>query len=487
MTIRQKSLIYLIAQVVFTLILVVFVFYQVRNISGNIQNELPQDIATLNQSVYVKYLAEKTLFYDEVLTQSVRNFVFTQDELWKNRYTENEALLDKLIKDAKSTGTFQDQENFEKLSQVNIALVDLEYTAFHLVDAGANTEALHLLDSDNYWNLKLEYVESMRDYMASKDREIDKLMQKMQELVESHSESQASFLESVIAGISGYTALTLAFTWISILFFGRQIVSNITLLRYGARRIEEGDFDYKINVNSKDEFQDLAQGFNAMAVNLKVMTEEITENRLKEQLEKQRQKFSRDLHDHLGILISSLKIQLERLKPAIADKYDSVYREIVKLLNETYSQVRELANNPVPGTIADKGLKVSLSELCSRTQMIFELNVSFITNLKEADFTDDQKTTIYSMIRELMNNTVKHANATKIDLQVIRHDDQYVIMYEDNGKGFDPEILERVEGKGHKNIQMRVAQIAGNLHIDSQKGRGTTITVEIPATTNDRS
>jgi signal transduction histidine kinase len=83
-------------------------------------------------------------------------------------------------------------------------------------------------------------------------------------------------------------------------------------------------------------------------------------------------------------------------------------------------------------------------------------------------------------LQEVVNNIIRHAQASVISIQLIRHDDELVLVVEDNGIGFNVNNHNESEGIGIRNIRSRVDFLNGNLNIDSYPGKGTTITVEIP-------
>ncbi|MBP9932163.1 MAG: ATP-binding protein, partial [Chitinophagaceae bacterium] len=86
----------------------------------------------------------------------------------------------------------------------------------------------------------------------------------------------------------------------------------------------------------------------------------------------------------------------------------------------------------------------------------------------------------FRVLQELMNNIMKHAQATEVTIQLIREGAEFTIMIEDNGKGFDVQKIKKEGGIGLKNIESRVAYLNGRIDYDSQPGRGTTVTVDIP-------
>jgi signal transduction histidine kinase len=85
---------------------------------------------------------------------------------------------------------------------------------------------------------------------------------------------------------------------------------------------------------------------------------------------------------------------------------------------------------------------------------------------------------IYRIVQEAVNNILKHADAKEISIQLIGQEDHLSIMIEDDGKGFDTST--KKTGRGLKNIVTRSLWLNGHINIDSQPGRGTTITTEIP-------
>ena len=87
---------------------------------------------------------------------------------------------------------------------------------------------------------------------------------------------------------------------------------------------------------------------------------------------------------------------------------------------------------------------------------------------------------VYRIVQELIGNTLKHAKASEISIQLNEYDDSVNLMVEDDGVGFDPLKLRKEAGIGLENLKARVAKLGGTLNIDSGKGAGTTISIDIP-------
>jgi signal transduction histidine kinase len=87
---------------------------------------------------------------------------------------------------------------------------------------------------------------------------------------------------------------------------------------------------------------------------------------------------------------------------------------------------------------------------------------------------------LFRVLQEIVNNIIKHANATEINIQFVKHDKELSLLVEDNGVGFDTKKREDFEGIGLKNIELRIKFLKGNVYFDSFLGKGTTVNIEVP-------
>ena len=114
---------------------------------GNTDNYLIEIRDNMNDKLY---RAEMMQYYDEVLAQSARNYVFTTDKKWEQRYKQIEPLSDKLLKDAIEKADAENKNFFSKMDDANQKLVKMECTAISYVNNAKSTQAIELLDSDEY-------------------------------------------------------------------------------------------------------------------------------------------------------------------------------------------------------------------------------------------------------------------------------------------------------------------------------------------------
>jgi signal transduction histidine kinase len=142
------------------------------------------------------------------------------------------------------------------------------------------------------------------------------------------------------------------------------------------------------------------------------------------------------------------------------------------------TELRTIASNMMPASLLQLGLKVALKDLCE--SFISEnLNIDFQCIGLKDNIPVDKQVTIYRIVQELLNNVVRHARAKNVLLQCSQYDDSFMITIEDDGVGFDPEILNEKKGMGMTNIKARVAYLDGKFEIMSSDGQGTSINIEV--------
>ena len=201
--------------------------------------------------------------------------------------------------------------------------------------------------------------------------------------------------------------------------------------------------------------------------------------------EQERIRLSRELHDGLAPLLSSVKNNLESIEPGIGgleQKKMEYFQNSLSLLNESMNEIRTMAKALMPRILEDFGLKTALKDLCSKIDST-TLQVNFYTNVEpKRRFTKSIEIAMYRIGQELMNNILKYANATVVSVQLIAHEDSIVLMVEDNGKGYDINAVKNSDrtGLGLKNIESRVKSLDGTFTVDSHIEKGTVSTVEIP-------
>jgi signal transduction histidine kinase len=196
-------------------------------------------------------------------------------------------------------------------------------------------------------------------------------------------------------------------------------------------------------------------------------------------IESERQRVAQDLHDSVGGLLAAAKIQLESLtaqKPELSEDED--WNKIRELLDETVAETRHIARNMQPSALLEFGLVTALRDLTARVKGKGVPHISF---QHIGEFGDLDRTTAlncYRIVQELVQNSLKHARATEILVQITRTDNQIALLVEDDGAGFDPENAKK--GMGTDNLLRRAQFLKGEMNVQSSKGQGTSTLVTVP-------
>ena len=198
--------------------------------------------------------------------------------------------------------------------------------------------------------------------------------------------------------------------------------------------------------------------------------------------ERERRRIAGDLHDGVGQTLSAALLNLNYLFKRInegnaADQ--QVMDNVLALVTDSYQEMRSISHQMMPNALLKAGLAASIKEFLDAIDgknIKVHLSVSGLS-----DRLDQQlETVLYRTVQEAVNNVIKHANASRLTIQIMKYEEGISVTIEDNGDGFDPSDLEYGGGIGVKNIRARVALLQGSVDVDSAPGRGTLLAVHIP-------
>ena len=188
--------------------------------------------------------------------------------------------------------------------------------------------------------------------------------------------------------------------------------------------------------------------------------------------EKARSRFSKELHDGLGPLLSSAKMSLTALS---RDEQQSEQREIIDnttyVIDEAIRSLREISNNLSPHVLNDFGLARGVQNFIDKSAAMHDVKIRFSTNLRGERFDTDVEVILYRVICELINNSLKHAACRTINLSLAQNGPELTLDYTDDGRGFNPQAMMDC-GMGLSNISSRVNSLGGLFRITSSKGKG---------------
>lgn len=190
--------------------------------------------------------------------------------------------------------------------------------------------------------------------------------------------------------------------------------------------------------------------------------------------EQERGRLAKDLHDGLGPLLSASRIYLHKIKNKGTDDKESL-KKLEEIIDESLRGIKEISNNISPHILRNFGLVYALKSFTEKIGDKCEIDIIYNCNTSER-FNEIIEVTIYRVLTELINNTIKYAQTHKAKILVIKENGQLYIEYEDEGIGFDyHETLTKNKGFGLLNIKSRIESIGGQYKFISEPGKGVSI------------
>ena len=197
--------------------------------------------------------------------------------------------------------------------------------------------------------------------------------------------------------------------------------------------------------------------------------------------EQERTRLAKDLHDGLGGMLSGIKYSFESIKGNMIMTTDNqqVFERSMDMLDSSIKEMRRVAHNMMPESLLKFGLDTALKDFCNHINKTGAVQIDYLSlGLANASINQTVAITIYRIVQELINNTLKHAKAETVIVQITKTEHQLTITVEDDGEGFDTLILKKSQGMGWTNILHRVEFLKGNLNVDSEYSKGTSVHIE---------
>ena len=211
-----------------------------------------------------------------------------------------------------------------------------------------------------------------------------------------------------------------------------------------------------------------------LALQQKLKQQQITEVVLGAQ-ERERFELGQELHDNINQILATSKLYLD---VAIEDKEPRIELLIKsrKNISMAIEEIRKLSKELITPTLNDLGLIQSIKELIRSIQTVKKMKIRLnIFGLDENSLLPEQKLNVYRIIQEQLNNILKHAQATTVEIELNKVKEQISLQVKDDGKGFDPRI--RRQGIGISNIISRAELYNGKVEIESAPGKGCRLEV----------
>jgi len=216
----------------------------------------------------------------------------------------------------------------------------------------------------------------------------------------------------------------------------------------------------------------------AIAVELSRRVARESFRRVLEGQEVERHRLARELHDETGQALTSILLGLKSVEEAPdAGATSEALAELRELLVATLQDVRRLAVELRPKVLDDFGLVAAVERLAETFSERSEMEVHFEARLGADRLPGVAETTLYRIVQEALTNVVKHAQANKVSILLVRRGGTATAVIEDDGRGFEPGELDD-EGLGLPGMRERVGLLDGRLTVESS-GNGTTVAAEV--------
>ena len=193
--------------------------------------------------------------------------------------------------------------------------------------------------------------------------------------------------------------------------------------------------------------------------------------------EKERSRFAKDLHDGFGQMISILNLNLKSLEKSGSNR-NEIFENSSQVLEEMYQELKSICFNLMPQTLIKHGISAAINEFAARINAADQVHVETDFFGLEERLSEVQEISIYRITQEWVNNLIKYSDASKVTIQLTQDENEITLMIEDNGMGFELELLKSGTGNGWRNMNSRANLIKGDLEVDTTPGiRGNTMIV----------
>ena len=199
--------------------------------------------------------------------------------------------------------------------------------------------------------------------------------------------------------------------------------------------------------------------------------------------DRERRRIASELHDQIGQALVFAKMKLKGLPELVGMKqFNDTIEEICGMVDQTIQSTRTLTFDLSSPLLEERGFEAALAEwLEEQVEHAHGIKCRFETDGQRKLLADDVRLVLFKAARELLINVVKHAKARKVRVESRRDGDRIYVTVEDNGMGFDPPVPGgKLRGFGLFSIRERLRPLGGEMHVDSEPGRGTQVTLTAP-------
>ncbi len=268
----------------------------------------------------------------------------------------------------------------------------------------------------------------------------------------------------------------------------QRVTDPIQNLVTQTRQVAAGDYDAKVTLSRIKEIRELGMAFNEMVeqirkyrAGVRQYVADITRTQ-----EEERKRIARELHDDTVQSLIAINQRLELTKVTLEDPTDArpLLNEVKTMVTGAIASVRQFSRDLRPLALEDLGLLAAIQYQVNQLAQSEGIDVHFHVEGEIGELPADMEVSIYRILQETLNNVKKHANATEVKVTGIFSEDQIILTIKDNGQGFEvPEAMTDFASSGSfgmMGLQERAQLFGGNLVVQSEPNKGTTVHLVIP-------
>ncbi|CAI8335075.1 MAG: Oxygen sensor histidine kinase NreB [Flavobacterium sp. SCGC AAA160-P02] len=194
--------------------------------------------------------------------------------------------------------------------------------------------------------------------------------------------------------------------------------------------------------------------------------------------ETERKQIAETLHDHVSTLLSSASLHLQAYKKIFNGSTPVELDKSQTIINEASQKIRDLSHTLVSSILLKFGLGYAIKDMAEKYSN-YHLEILYETKYIQR-YEQGFEIKLYNIIQEFVNNILKHSEATNAKILLVEKKNKLYLSVQDNGKGFDKSQIIDKNGLGINQIHARIHVMKGKFVIESQKGKGTLIKIELP-------
>lgn len=277
MSIKLKIFVYFLFIFITVSLVGAYTFFVSQKINDYLENDLPADISAVQITSKLDTLAQIIRYEDEVLTQSARNYAFTGDKKWKDRYEESAIKLDQRINEAIAAGDNFDKEVFSSINEANLALVDMEVKSMAHVDNNDLDLAQEILNSEEYAVQNGIYKSGIDKYLSRRGADFDSATEVSTKRLEESKVELSKLINRQGLSVLIFLILSIFVLLFIIYFIFKTFMLPLGIFKATAKEVVKGNLKAEVRVKNKDEIGDFAKDFNKMTSTLRETIESVNQ------------------------------------------------------------------------------------------------------------------------------------------------------------------------------------------------------------------